>query len=361
MAQGRLVIVGAGVAGLTTALLLTRESKYQITVAAKHMPGDYDIEYASPWAGANYWPISEAGTEAAEWDKETWPELEDLARHHPEAGIHFQDTAIYNRKKDFNSPTGKYLAEKLKLEPWYKDVVLNFRQLSKAQLGGEYENGHAFTSVCINTAIYLPWLASQCLLKGVIFRRANLKRISDASSIHHSGRTADLVVNCTGLSALTLGGVMDQKMMPIRGQTVLVRNEANVMCASSGTDDGEEEAPYLMQRAAGGGTLLGGSYQRGNWDSQLDPNLAIRIMKRAVDLCPALTGGKGIEHLDIIRHGVGLRPYRHGGTRIEKEKIDGVWTVHNYGHGGFGYQSSYGCSKKAVKLVEEALAPRPHL
>lgn len=29
----------SGVAGLTTALLLSRESKYQITVAAKHMPG----------------------------------------------------------------------------------------------------------------------------------------------------------------------------------------------------------------------------------------------------------------------------------------------------------------------------------
>lgn len=29
----------AGVAGLTTALLLAKESKYQITVAAKHMPG----------------------------------------------------------------------------------------------------------------------------------------------------------------------------------------------------------------------------------------------------------------------------------------------------------------------------------
>jgi hypothetical protein len=25
-------------------------------VLAKHMPGDYDIEYASPWAGANYMP-----------------------------------------------------------------------------------------------------------------------------------------------------------------------------------------------------------------------------------------------------------------------------------------------------------------
>jgi hypothetical protein len=46
----------AGVAGLTTALLLSRDPKYRIVVAAKHMPGDYDIEYASPWAGANYMP-----------------------------------------------------------------------------------------------------------------------------------------------------------------------------------------------------------------------------------------------------------------------------------------------------------------
>ena len=46
----------AGVAGLTTALLLSRNPTYKITVAAKHMPGDYDIEYASPWAGADYLP-----------------------------------------------------------------------------------------------------------------------------------------------------------------------------------------------------------------------------------------------------------------------------------------------------------------
>lgn len=46
----------AGVSGLTTALLLAREGKHNVTVVAKHMPGDYDIEYASPWAGANYLP-----------------------------------------------------------------------------------------------------------------------------------------------------------------------------------------------------------------------------------------------------------------------------------------------------------------
>lgn len=54
------------------------------------MPGDYDIEYASPWAGANYMPVSVKGTQASEWDRNTWGPLEDLARNHPEAGVHFQ-------------------------------------------------------------------------------------------------------------------------------------------------------------------------------------------------------------------------------------------------------------------------------
>ena len=76
-------------------------------------------------------------------------------------------------------------------------------------------------------------------------------------------------------------------------------------------------------------------------------------MKRAVDLCPALTDGKGIEHLSIIRHNVGLRPFRLGGTRVEKEKIDGLWVIHNYGHGGYGYQASYGSSQEAVGLVND--------
>lgn len=138
----------------------------------------------------------------------------------------------------------------------------------------------------------------------------------------------------------------------------MVRNSPGGIFTISGCDDGPDEGAYMMTRAAGGGTVLGGSYQKGNWESQVDFNLAIRIMKRCVDLCPQLTDGKGIEHLDIIRHGVGLRPWREGGARVEKEVIDGIYVVHNYGHGGTGYQSSYGCSQGVVKLVEEALRAR---
>lgn len=155
---------------------------------------------------------------------------------------------------------------------------------------------------------------------------------------------------------MQLGGVEDKTMFPVRGQIMLVRNESKGDYSISGTDDGPEESCYLMQRAAGGGTVLGGCSQKGNWDSQPDPSLAVRIMKRCVDICPSLTDGKGIEHLDIIRHAVGLRPGREHGIRIEKEKIGGIWVVHNYGHGGAGYQTSYGCAETTVKLVHEALS-----
>lgn len=361
MAEVRIVVVGAGVAGLTTALLLSRNANYNVTVAAKHMPGDYDIEYASPWAGADYLPVSTPGTEAAEWDRRTWTELEKLARHSPEAGVHFQDTFLYSRSIDFEGSDGSALGKAMSSDPWYKEIVPNFRKIPKGQLPAGYDDGTCFKSVCINTAVYLPWLTSQCLKAGVVFKRGIFGHISEAAHAHQSGQKAELIVNCTGLSAGKLGGVEDKSMVPARGQTVLVRNEAIGIVGGSGTDDGDDEVCYVIPRAAGGGTILGGCYQEGNWDSQFDPNLATRIMKRAVELCPSLTDGKGVEHLSVIRHGVGLRPVRLGGTRLEKEKINGFWIVHNYGHGGYGYQSSYGCSQAAVKLVEETLAVRARL
>ena len=51
-----------------------------------------------------------------------------------------------------------------------------------------------------------------------------------------------------------------------------------------------------------------------------------------MELAPELTGGKGVEALDIVRHNVGLRPSRIGGPRVEVEDLSGVGLViHNYG------------------------------
>ncbi|KAJ5832747.1 hypothetical protein N7474_001058 [Penicillium riverlandense] len=356
MAANNIVVLGAGVSGLTTAYLLSKDPSNKITVLAKHMPGDYDIEYASPWAGANYMPTGKEGSAHQQWETATWAPLKELAEKHPEAGVHFLKTIIHNRTKDQHSAIGQVFSELVQPNPWYKDVVPDFKAVPEDQLGPGIDNAQTFTSVCINSPVYLSWLVGQCAKAGTVFKRATLKHVVDAASAHHSGQKADVVVNCTGLSSKFLGGVLDGKLYPARGQVVVVRNDAGPMSSVSGTDDGDDEALYIMTRALGGGTVLGGSYQKHNWDALPDPNLAIRIMKRAIASAPQLVQkGQGIEGLDIIRHGVGLRPLREGGPRVEKDNVDGVNIVHNYGHGGFGYQASYGCAEAAVSLVKEVL------
>ncbi|RPB28281.1 nucleotide-binding domain-containing protein [Terfezia boudieri ATCC MYA-4762] len=308
----------AGVAGLTTALTLARTTNHKITV---HMPGDYDIEYTSPWAGTNCCrAVSARNTPAAEWDRVTFKELWRLAKNAPEAGIHVQDMIIYSRIAD----AGK------------------FCPLSSSELPPDVDSGIRFKSVYINTALYLPHLTSQCLAYGIVFKRAVLTHILGALSFHHLAPRADLIVNCTGLLASNLGG-----------QIVVVRNTTPAMYIISGIDSSyDDECMYIMTRAAGGGTVLGGSYEK-------------EIMKRAIRYCPELVKpGYGIEDLDVVRHCVGLRPSRVSEPRLELEKkvwdgwegLGEVRVVHNYGAGGFGYQASYGMAENVSRLAEESLA-----
>lgn len=52
---------------------------------------------------------------------------------------------------------------------------------------------------------------------------------------------------------------------------------------------------------------------------------------------------------------------RKGGPRVEKEKIDGKWVVHQYGHAGYGYQSSWGSAWATERLVNEILKEKAKL
>ncbi|KAL3303449.1 D-amino-acid oxidase [Colletotrichum asianum] len=371
------VVVGAGVIGLTSALLLAKEGN-SVTVVGKHMPGDYDAEYASPWAGANVIPLSPE--EGSRWERRTWVALKKLTEENPEAGIHFQTTHILRRDVDMARDASGFSNHFYQQNPWYRSIFNNFRDNHSSELAPGYDSGFQYQGVCINTAIYLPWLLGQCLKHGVVVKRGNLKNINEAKFLSHKGRVANIIINATSLRSLKLGGVEDSTMAPSRGQivvvgimlhsppsidavslvpvlTVVVRNEPLknfllLMCSSP--LDGSGEEVYAMQRAAGGGTILGGTYDIGNWNSQPDPNTALRIMQRIVDLCPDIAGGKGIAGLDVIRHGVGFRPWRKGGLRLEEEKLDDqTWIIHNYGHSGWGYMESYGCAEGVVELVDK--------
>ncbi|KAK0636827.1 hypothetical protein B0T17DRAFT_613501 [Bombardia bombarda] len=249
-----IVVVGAGVSGLTCALQLAKQKGNVVTVVAKHMPGDYDIEYTSPWAGANVLPM--ALEKDSRWEKQTWPELSRLAKEVPEAGIHYQTVRVLRRTADASTDfKGPFSDGLFALNPWFKTLMPDYHDLPAASLPPGIHSASEFTSVCINTAVYLPWLAGQCAAHGVVLRRAVLSHIAEAASLSHSGsRQADIIINASGLLACKLGGVMDSKVHARRGQTVLVRNEAGpVMMCMSGTKDGAEEMCYTMTRALGGG------------------------------------------------------------------------------------------------------------
>lgn len=72
------------------------------------------------------------------------------------------------------------------------------------------------------------------------------------------------VVNATGILASKLGGVVDKNVYPTRGQTILVANKCSKMYFRSGDRLGEEPT-YIIPRAFGGGTILGGCRQQDNW------------------------------------------------------------------------------------------------
>nr|POE64903.1 lysophospholipase [Quercus suber] len=357
----------AGVSGLTTALLLAKNGVHDIQIVAKHMPGDYDIEYASPWAGANFAPVKrpaaapkgqEAAARVAGYEEASWPEFSQLAEGSPEAGVAFQSFRILRRTKDTNNT---WLDELLlaKPEPWFKDP-LQLRRLSSPELPDGVDLGVELRSVCINTALYLPWLVSRCIAHGVTLQRGDVSHVMHAAAAAAAQHRppVDVIVNCTGLSARHLGGVEDESLYPARGQIALVRRSPTAapatMYSLSGTDDADDETCYTMHRPGGGGTVLGGCLQRDCWDGEPDLELGARIVKRAVALDPGLLDAQN--RVSVIRHGVGLRPMRDAGPRIEREEVSyqgsSVAIVHNYGHGGYGYQMSYGCAQEAVRLIE---------
>lgn len=161
----------------------------------------------------------------------------------------------YRCEEDPKSARSVWPETRTSKTPWFADLFPDFKIIPPAELRKGFLYATSFTSVCINTAIYLPWLASQCLKRGVVIRRGIIDHIGQASRLHHSGKQANIIVNCTGLGSARLGGVEDHTVYPIRGQIVVVRDDPEVMCDTSRSNDGPEEMTYIMHRAAGKSSL----------------------------------------------------------------------------------------------------------
>lgn len=130
-------------------------------------------------------------------------------------------------------------------------------------------------------------------------------------------------------------------MYPTRGQIVLVEQPIQPLKRMYFRSPArvDNDTTYIFQRPLAGGIVLGGCRENGNWDGKPDLDFAKRIMRRCCDLAPEL--GRP-EDLKVIRHGVGLRPSRKDGPRMELEARTGEkLVIHNYGASGAGYQASW--------------------
>ena len=84
--EPNILILGAGVIGLTTALVLRESySTANITIVAKHFSGDRSIEYASDWAGANWCSFANDNGPLEKLDEVTFRRFEKLLREEGEA------------------------------------------------------------------------------------------------------------------------------------------------------------------------------------------------------------------------------------------------------------------------------------
>ncbi|GAB1739247.1 hypothetical protein NU219Hw_g3995t1 [Hortaea werneckii] len=365
--KGDIVVLGAGVTGLTSAVFLA-EAGYEVTIIAAHVPGDTSIEYTSPWAGAHWRTHADPrDTRMREWDVQTyqyWQEITEQGcrdANLPQAGL-----KVYESHHYWNGP--------VKEELWWAPYVKEFRELSLSQeplmsINGQLpaeakiQNAAANRSIAINVPQYLLYLQERAKSLGVKVIKARVGTDAGlANALKSAAATAsegsehrkgppDCFVNASGMGAKKLCG--DEAMYPIRGQTVLVKGEAERIR----TQLGEGYNAYCIPRPGSGTTILGGTKEANNWNEGVDPATTDRILRQCSFIVPELLTGKD-GGFEVISVQCGLRPSRHGGARVESEKVGDLNVVHAYGHAGAGYQNSVGSARLVVKLVNESMTAR---
>ncbi|KAI9328697.1 FAD dependent oxidoreductase [Obelidium mucronatum] len=354
MEQQTIAVLGSGVQGLTTALLLLHQGAKKVVVIANASVAEYDKKdscFASPKAGANWQTFAgDNDHRLQEYDEATYYTLWSLS-FLPQCGImRLPGFQFFDEKPaDFK-------------HPWYSRFVKNYAYATATDLPPSKKFGIKYETVTMNVPQYLTWLASRVKAMGGTFIVKKLNHWEDALK----DVDASIVVNCTGFGSMKLGGVEDKDMYPARGQVVIVRapqvqrtigSALSLGSYRGNSAEAEAKVTYVIPREDGL-VILGGTYQKGNHSMEIDQTTAQNIMERCVAICPELVvNGKLPE---IVEHSVGLRPARYGDCRLDSQYLKSstgkdVLFVNNYGHGGYGYQSSWGCAQSVVRMVRRAI------
>ncbi|TEB29963.1 D-amino-acid oxidase [Coprinellus micaceus] len=366
-----IVVLGAGVIGLTTALRVQEQGKYDVAVVAETLPTDpLTIRYTSHWAGAHHvYSGRDPTTFQHKLEVDTFKKLWELSAHGTDTEKYFLriDEAEYFHDEDGAATTP------------LKDMP-NFRVLPKEELLAGAKSGVKFSTVTIDTPVYLNHLLERFIALGGKVIRGSLLHINQmiegGAKIFEGGHSAMgnvanapvAVINCTGIGARLLGGVEDSKVYPVRGQTCILNAPWMRFGRTLYVDD-TGAFTYIIPRRSGD-VIVGGTRGKHDWHGLARPETTTDILTRGLALCPELASPEvraqrepTVDDLRalLVGEGCGLRPYREGGIRIETEWTEGVGgrgkvpIVHNYGHGGAGYQVSWASANIALKLLEDAL------
>lgn len=355
-AASRALVLGAGVSGLTTALLLRREG-FAVTVVAQRLSPDI----VSAVAGALWeWPPAVCGhhrdatslEESKKWCMVSYREFNELSAD-PATGVVVRPSVFYFRRRVADDPAALSKMRELSHLPGFRhDAAL----IGEHRVGPSSRAVDAYTHLApvIDTEVYMEWLLEQVRASGCVVERGHVG--SDLAAQEHELRRvyqADVIVNCTGMGAIFLAA--DPAMYPLRGALFHVRNNGRHMpqidtAHAMAFDDNIEGQNMVFVVPRNENTLvLGGLVEAGEWSTDLSYRYRpIREMvQRCIDFLPIL--GSAVPVTEPVH--VGLRPARKGNARVEIE--EGTRIIHNYGHGGSGFTLSWGCAQEAVRLATQ--------
>jgi len=315
------VVLGAGISGLTTALTLL-EAGADVTAVSK----DQSAATTSHLAAAIWFPTSAGPVDrVAAWGQETIEVLADQAERRIPGVIMRESLTLYRQQPQH--------------QPWM-DAVGPLREARPHELPGGYSHGLRFTVPLVEMPEHLPWLMRRFVDSGGRKVARRVTAIADLSDLR-----PDVIVNCAGLAAGALVG--DHTTYPVRGQILRVPNPG--LTVSVRDEHHPEGRAYVHPRTED--AILGGTLDVGEWDTTPDDDVSAAILGRCTDIVPELAGS---QVLDVI---VGLRPGRPE-IRLEVEHglVPGTPVVHNYGHGGSGITVGWGCGREAARLALSATA-----
>ncbi len=325
----RVAIVGAGVSGLTCAVVLA-ERGYRATIFAE----ETGARTTSAAAAAIWYPYdAEPADKVIAWALESYEVFRELSRE-LRSGVSMIQLRTLSRAGEIEIPSW---ANSLGARP----LVMSSEDASPARTETSLiVNPIAFTSgfvlevPLIDSTIYLDYLAQRCAeAGGQISGKVRFAKLEDVD------RQFSLVINCSGMGARSL--VPDPGMEAHRGQVVIVP-KLNLTCAIVSDDP-----PLMYAIPRTNDCVFGGTNELSD-NRAPDPSATSRIIAE----CSRVLN---IDEPKVIAARVGLRPFRKSGIRVESDLLaDRRPVIHNYGHGGAGFTVSWGCAAKVLAYAEVA-------